>query len=92
MRAADGKTRESRGARYPLATLSAAYMRLGPVQEFTIPIGPKSYTMQMGVENSYSAGVGLQYQLFNWGRTGTQDTEMYLILLPEDWPARLPGQ
>ncbi len=65
------KVRESRAARYPFATLSAAYMRLGPVQEFTIPMGPLSYTMQMGVENSYSAGVGIQYQLFNWGRTGT---------------------
>jgi hypothetical protein len=28
----------------------------------------------------------------NWGRSGTEAVEMYLIELPADWPALLPQE
>ncbi len=43
-------------------------------------------------EPQASANRGLSRVIFtsNWGRSGTEGVEMYLIELPLDWPARLP--
>jgi hypothetical protein len=41
-----------------------------------------------------TASRDLTHVLFstNWGRSGTEETEVYLIELPADWPARLTGR
>jgi hypothetical protein len=53
-----------------------------------VAYGEKDYW----AESHASANLDLTRILFtsNWGRTGTEEVEMFLIELPPDWTARLP--
>lgn len=65
---AQKKVQESKSQYWPSLQLSSTYTRVGRIPSFTIPMGKKEQTFQLGTHNRINAGVELKLPLFTWGR------------------------
>lgn len=65
---AQKEVQESKSQYWPSLQLSGAYTRVGRIPSFTIPMGEREQTFQLGTHNRINAAVELQLPVFTWGR------------------------